>query len=114
VETVTLDADLPGASPYVLALRQACENGSGKHVTRFEVGELEVEVRAAGDSLWAFIRRAGQGGLALRAAHLPGAFTCTKASHADAASLRGPRHRTSNDPHGNLVTQSDIASHMDL
>jgi hypothetical protein len=64
-------------SPYVLALRQTCKQSSGEPIASFELGELRVEVRAADNSLWAFIRREGQGGLALRAAYLPVNFSCT-------------------------------------
>jgi hypothetical protein len=76
--TVALRSNVPGVSPYVLALRQACQNGSGKRVVRFAMGDLEVEVRTAGESVWAFIRRPGQGGLALRAAYLAGEFSVAK------------------------------------
>ncbi|MDB5708425.1 MAG: hypothetical protein JWL96_495 [Sphingomonas bacterium] len=76
--TRALDPDVPGVSPYVLALRQACRSGSAKLVTRFRSGELAVELRATADSFWAFIRREGQGGLALRVAYLAGDFTFSK------------------------------------
>ncbi len=76
--TVALDRDVEGVSPYVLALREASRQLSGKPLARFEIGELDVEVRVAADSVWAFIRREGEGGLALRAAYLTGEFTCTR------------------------------------
>jgi hypothetical protein len=47
---------------------------------RFHLGELDVEVRAMGDSVRALIRREGQGGLALRAAYPAGKFHCAKAT----------------------------------
>lgn len=76
--TAAREADFPAASPYALALRQMCRAGTTKRVTRFDLGELDVEVRAANDSAWVFIRREGRGGLALRAAYLAGDFACTK------------------------------------
>lgn len=77
--TLTVDSEIAGVSPYLLAFREACREGAGKSVTRFEMGELNVEVRAMGDSVWALVRREGEGGLALRVAHLAGEFDCTKA-----------------------------------
>jgi hypothetical protein len=44
----------------------------------FRTGELNVEIRATSNSVWAIIRRERKGGLALRAAYLPGEFDCTK------------------------------------
>lgn len=78
--TLALNPDVAGVSPYVLGVRQAFED-SGKSITRFPLGELNVELRASQDSVWAFIRRRGQGGLALRAAYLAGAFSCIEAGH---------------------------------
>ncbi|WP_235911385.1 hypothetical protein [Croceibacterium soli] len=52
-----------------------------KRLGRFELGDLDVEVRAGRDSVWCLIRRDGKGGLALRTAYLGGAaFTCTEAT----------------------------------
>jgi hypothetical protein len=76
--TLALNADIPAASPYVLALRQALKNGAGKRISSFSLGQLSVELVAGSDSLWAFIRREGSGGLALRAAYLAGSFMCEK------------------------------------
>lgn len=76
--SVAVKSGLAGASPYLLGLRQALLEGGTKTITRFTVGELEVEVVATSDSLWALIRRPGDGGLALRAAYLAGDFHCTK------------------------------------
>jgi hypothetical protein len=76
--TVALNSDVAGVSPYVLALHELGRDGGGKTVAAFGLGDLSVEIRAARDSVWAFIRREGAGGLALRAAYLTGAFDCTK------------------------------------
>lgn len=95
--TLALDSDVPGASPYVLALRNACQEGVGKPVTQFEVGELSVEIRDASDSIWAFIRREGQGGLALRAAYLAGAFSCTSQKPGAGEAARIAVHSTLGD-----------------
>lgn len=65
----------PPVSPYLLALRETLHSG-GKELTKFDIGELEVEIRAAHDSVFAIVRRPGQGGLAVRAAFLAGPFTC--------------------------------------
>ncbi|MBC9033850.1 hypothetical protein IAG41_15755 [Sphingomonas sp. JC676] len=75
--TLALDSNIRSISPYVLGLRQVSQ-GSSELITKIAVGELEIEVRASGDSVWAFIRRTGQGGLALRAAYLAGDFTWSK------------------------------------
>ncbi|QNE33546.1 hypothetical protein F1C10_14485 [Sphingomonas sp. NBWT7] len=63
------------ASPFVLALRSALHEELGERVTSFEVGNIAVEVRAIGDSLWALARRQRQGGLAIRVAFMAGPFT---------------------------------------
>jgi hypothetical protein len=74
--TLVKNAGDSGVSAYVLAARQACESGAGKTIKHFALGGLDVDVLAGGDSVWAVIRRQGQGGLAVRAAHLVGDFTC--------------------------------------
>jgi hypothetical protein len=74
--TVTTKPDAAGVSPYALALRQFLNEASGKPLAAFAVGELEVELRASPDSVWAIIRRPGLGGVALRAAYLGSEFDC--------------------------------------
>ena len=88
--TLAPNPDALAASPYVLALRQALKDGAGKRISSFSIGQLSVELVAGADSLWAFIRRDGAGGLALRAAYVPGGFTCEKqrAEPGEAARLR--------------------------
>ncbi|MBO9575717.1 MAG: hypothetical protein J7494_08280 [Sphingobium sp.] len=71
--------EIPAASPYVLALRQALKEGSGKTIGRFQAGALDVEILSAAQSIWAIIRRPGKGGLALRAAYLPGGYSVARA-----------------------------------
>jgi hypothetical protein len=78
METIALHPGLAGVSHYVLALRQALADSAGRVVAGFTTGGLDVEIRAGTDSVWALIRREGQGGLALRAAYVAGAFECTK------------------------------------
>lgn len=67
----------PAASLYVLALREALASRSGKRVTRFTVGDLAIDILATNDSLWAIVRRPGQGGLAVRVTYLAGPFAST-------------------------------------
>lgn len=76
--TLALNPDVAGVSPYVMGLRQVFEESQGRAIGRFPVGDLDIELRASQDSLWAFVRRTGRGGLALRAAYLAGSFTCTE------------------------------------
>ena len=66
------------ATPYVLALRRALADREGRKIAGFTVGELDVEVRAMRDSVWALIRREGCGGLALRMAHIADEFEVTR------------------------------------
>ena len=80
--TVAVKPDAPGVSPYALALRDIGQRNSGKSIQRFRLGQLAVEIRATTDSVWAFVRRDGQGGLAIRAAYLTVPFECTKAERA--------------------------------
>ena len=69
----------PGFSPHVLTLRHLCRENASKKVFQLAVGNLDVEIRSSVDSLWAFIRREGSGGLAMRVAYMAGDFTWTKA-----------------------------------
>ncbi|MES2338788.1 MAG: hypothetical protein V4537_11895 [Pseudomonadota bacterium] len=69
-------SDIPRVGLHVLTLRQEIDGGAGKRVATFATGELQVEVRAGSDSLWALIKRGAEGGLALRAAYLASAFEC--------------------------------------
>jgi len=87
--TLALNRDALAVSPYVLALRETRE-GSEPAVARFSIGELDVEVRAAGDSVWALVRREGRGGVAVRAAYLAGTFDCeaVQTEPGEAARLR--------------------------
>jgi hypothetical protein len=63
----------PGASLYVLALREELAHGLRVH-GRFDLGDLSVEVGSGADSIWAIVRRPGRGGLAIRAGYVPGGF----------------------------------------
>ena len=82
-------ADTVGISPHALAIKQFCTTASSEPSADFSIGDLSVEVRVSGDSVWALIRRKGRGGLALRAAYLTGTFECasTKNKAGDAATL---------------------------
>jgi len=65
-------------SPFVLGLRQMLADDEGRRVSQFVIGDLDSEVLVSQNSIWVLIRRAGAGGLALRTAFLPTAFTCKK------------------------------------
>src|SRR4051812_4300147 len=73
-ETATIEAP-PPVSPYLLALRETLSR-SPKPLARFATGELEVEIQATQDSVFAFIRRPSAGGLAVRCAFIVGPFEC--------------------------------------
>lgn len=76
--TKTLESDGFSATPYLLTLHAMLADASGRKIGRFQLGGLDVEIRAAADSVWALIRRADRGGIALRAAWLAGGFACEK------------------------------------
>jgi hypothetical protein len=80
-------AQIPTASLYVLALRQAVRDGQMSSVATVDLGELSLEIRAGTDSLWAFVRRAGAGGLAVRAAYWPGRSNGRSSARAAVKSL---------------------------
>lgn len=83
-----LDADLPGVSGFTLALREELRAGM-KRLGKFALGDLEVEVCAGKDSVWAIIRRPGRGGLALRAAYVAaGDLMCRKIKSPEGEALR--------------------------
>ncbi|MFW2829396.1 hypothetical protein [Sphingomonas sp. ID0503] len=71
----TIEKPSTPVSPYLLALRDTL-NSDGKALAQFETGELQVEVRAARDSIFAIVRRPDRGGLALRLAFLAAPFAC--------------------------------------
>jgi hypothetical protein len=87
--TTMKDSGSVGVSAYVLAARQAC-GSAGRTIKHFTLGGLSVDLHAAGDSVWAMIRRKGQGGLALRVAYLVGDFEChaVRAEPGERARLR--------------------------
>ena len=58
-------------SPYVLALGDELAGGTMRSLQRMKLGDLDVEVAQGHDALWIVTRRAGKGGVALRAVHLP-------------------------------------------
>jgi len=62
-------------SLYLLGLRDAL-NAADEALTVFKVGQLEVELREASDSLFAVVRRPGQGGVAARVLFLAAPFKC--------------------------------------
>lgn len=83
-----LNSDLRGVSPYVLALRDMLTARPSKPLARFATRDLEIALYASNDSLWAVIRRAGRGGLALRAAYFAGRFDWAKAESHPGEALR--------------------------
>jgi hypothetical protein len=80
-------AKASSVSPYVLALRAAAQR-LARPLARVEAGELAVEIVAEADSLWAFIRRPGRGGLAHRVAFFGGKFDCARLSPKEGEALR--------------------------
>jgi hypothetical protein len=86
--THMIERDLPAVSPYVLALHEALRTGAGHRVARFPAGQLDVEIRAMAEPVWAIVRREGKGGLALRAAYLAGEFTWEKMAPETGEALR--------------------------
>ncbi|MFC4255838.1 hypothetical protein GRI97_13125 [Altererythrobacter xixiisoli] len=65
-------------SPYVLALRAELATGSMRKLGSFALRDLAVDVAVGQDAVWALVRRAGKGGLALRVAQLPGGATAVR------------------------------------
>ena len=76
------------ATPYVLALRRALAEGDGRKIAGFAIGELDIEIRAMRDAVWALIRRARCGGLALRMAHIADEFDVIRLTPAAGEALR--------------------------
>jgi hypothetical protein len=86
--TATIAAPTP-VSPHALALAAVLRDG-GKPLHRFDIGELSVKLQATHDSVFAIMRRAGSGGLAVRAAYLTVPFEAqvARAPSGEAARLR--------------------------
>lgn len=78
MEALQLEDGVRGVSSYVLALRRSLLERRGKTVARFQFAELDVELWPAEGSLWAIVRRDGEGGLAVRAVFVGSELECTK------------------------------------
>jgi hypothetical protein len=76
--TIAPEIGAVAVSPQALTLRQIGRNSARTRVDALVLGDLDVELCAAGDSLWVFVRRPGEGGVAIRAAHFVGDFTAEK------------------------------------
>jgi hypothetical protein len=72
--TTRAKADAP-VSPYLLGLREMLKQADAA-LASFRTGDLEVEVKAVYDSVFALIRRPGAGGIAVRLAFLAAPFQC--------------------------------------
>jgi hypothetical protein len=77
-----VEDQLDGVSSLVLALRAELLSKSLSTIDSFTLGDHTVEVAAGRDSLWAIIRRARKGGLALRLAFAPGGVDVVKRQRA--------------------------------
>ncbi|RDE07400.1 hypothetical protein DVW87_00710 [Sphingomonas aracearum] len=73
--TTAVEKAAAPVSPYLLAFRDTLGSG-GDALARFDLGELQVEVRTSADSIFAIVRRPGKGGLAVRVAFLAAPFRC--------------------------------------
>ena len=62
------------ASAATISLRDELKKGM-RRIAHFPIGTRDVEIMVGRDSIWAMIRRAGRGGLALRLAHCWGGPT---------------------------------------
>lgn len=71
----TATAEPLAVSPYLLALRDLLRDDPAP-LSEFVVGELSVALHASADSVFAIVRRARGGGLAIRAAYVPAPFDC--------------------------------------
>jgi len=75
-KTCSAALETPGVSPYVLAVHASAKNA--KPIASLARGELNVELAAGHDSLWAIIRRPHRGGLAHRIAFFAGEYEWEK------------------------------------
>lgn len=66
-------SDVP-VSPYVLSLQSELAGNAVQEIACFAVRDLSVTIATGSDSLWAIVRRAGKGGIALRVAQSPGGY----------------------------------------
>lgn len=71
---VRLEPAVDGVSAAVLTLRAELASGM-REIAAFTAAERMISVCEGRDAIWAIIRLTGQGGLAVRAAHLPGGAT---------------------------------------
>ncbi|MDB5687541.1 MAG: hypothetical protein JWR77_2130 [Rhizorhabdus sp.] len=71
---IRLEPSVGGVSAAVLALRAELDEGM-REIASFTAAECTVSVCEGRDAVWAIMRRAASGGLAIRAAHCPGGAT---------------------------------------
>lgn len=69
------DSAAQAVSPHLIALREMLR-GDPAPLAAFDVGGLRVTLHASPDSVFAIVRRARAGGLAIRAAFVPAPFAC--------------------------------------
>ncbi|WP_235536161.1 MULTISPECIES: hypothetical protein [unclassified Sphingomonas] len=69
--TIRLEPSVGGVSASVLELRAELAEGM-REIASFDVAQCDVSVSEGRNAIWAIIRRAGSGGLAVRAAPCPG------------------------------------------
>lgn len=69
-------SEQPAVTPFVQELADALHSATGRPLASMALAGIEVEVRLLANSLWAIMRREGDGGLALRVAFLFGDVTC--------------------------------------
>lgn len=63
---------VPAISAAVILLRDELAAGTMQRIASLTLDGLKVDVREGRDSLWALVRRAGEGGMAVRLAYTPG------------------------------------------
>ena len=73
--TATAEAP-PAISPHLLELREMLHDDP-RPLAQFAVGDLSVALHHSAESVFAIVRRATGGGLAIRAAFVPTGFACT-------------------------------------
>lgn len=80
--------DSRGVSPHLLALKIALKSGSTDQVAEFALGSLAAQVLTTTDSVWLVLRRARDGGLAMRVAYVPAPFECAAVAAEEGEALR--------------------------
>jgi hypothetical protein len=98
---------IQGVSASVLTLRAELAGRAMREIGTVAVEGREVSVMEGRDAIWVIVRREGRGGIALRAAHLPGGATNVRKRGRSSARSVAFEMKTAQGTHSLIVSSND-------